>query len=586
MPKLENASWEISTLMSMVENGKILLPQFQRDFVWNKKKAAGLVDSILRNYSAGAITVWLTDEKLKYHKEIGGTEIAKRQSDGTTRLVPGSYNVLDGQQRITTLFACIRGEVVSKIDFKDMYIDLVANIEDELPIVVTKKDRDDRISDISSFRDRDESSFIAVHELCKASDDFIHGHKYWKKLGLYKGLLVGYAGQSGGYEFAIVIVSDALMDVATEIFTRINTGGKTLDIFEIMNAKTYDEGKAFELSAKYEDYEKNILRPMDYGQLDKKIVLQVSAVLPKGGAVLPKVEYGRKAILNIKKGDFIDNWGRVCDSIERTIDKFRTYDYYGISSSALLPYPELTIIPLAFFHNKVKKKDITPEQSNYLLEFFWRCVLSRRYADSTSRKIPLDIERIIQPIINGGIPEYKHTSWSVDSTIQFIKTHGRFGSNKKPPNSFACVLASMKPKDFDGSCEVFKSKQRSRDNSLNYHHVFPKNYLKQQGIDEDKNESVNHILNIAFVTQSANSVMGDRAPSKYMADFKKNLLAGTSMGEVMATHLIGDGTDDSLGDFGIWDDNFGTFIDERAKLLSKAIRDKVPYREGLDIVDK
>ncbi len=55
------------------------------------------------------------------------------------------------------------------------------------------------------------------------------------------------------YQFSLVILRNAPIDVATEVFTRLNVGGKTLTLFEIMVAKTYDQVSGFDLSEKYDE---------------------------------------------------------------------------------------------------------------------------------------------------------------------------------------------------------------------------------------------------------------------------------------------------------------------------------------------
>ena len=60
------------------------------------------------------------------------------------------------------------------------------------------------------------------------------------------------------YEFSIVLLRKEDIDSAIEVFTRINTGGQTLTLFEIMSAKTYDEKQNFDMQAKWSNFIKRL----------------------------------------------------------------------------------------------------------------------------------------------------------------------------------------------------------------------------------------------------------------------------------------------------------------------------------------
>lgn len=73
-------------------------------------------------------------------------------------------------------------------------------------------------------------------------------------------------------------IRETLIDTATEIFTRINVGGKPLTLFEIMVAKTYDVTRDFDLSEKYQELIDN-LRPLNYDTISDATVLQTVAII-------------------------------------------------------------------------------------------------------------------------------------------------------------------------------------------------------------------------------------------------------------------------------------------------------------------
>ena len=89
----------IEELAGRILRGDILLPKFQRDFVWEKHQILDLLDSIANNYPIGSVLLWRSRELLKSERNIADLEIAKTQSG-----YPVNY-LLDGQQRLSTICA-------------------------------------------------------------------------------------------------------------------------------------------------------------------------------------------------------------------------------------------------------------------------------------------------------------------------------------------------------------------------------------------------------------------------------------------------------------------------------------------------
>ncbi|MBU4299388.1 DUF262 domain-containing protein, partial [Patescibacteria group bacterium] len=123
-----------SDLFSDIEKGTIKIPQFQRDFVWSKDKSAKLIDSIIKGYPIGTFILWKTKEVLRTVRNIGGIELPETPKGDFVEYV------LDGQQRITSVYASLKGLVIKKYyddiekleDFSQMYIDLEAGMDGDI----------------------------------------------------------------------------------------------------------------------------------------------------------------------------------------------------------------------------------------------------------------------------------------------------------------------------------------------------------------------------------------------------------------------------------------------------------------------
>ena len=145
MATLESGDKQYTTLLNEIETGQIKIPQFQRQFVWDIASSAKLIDSILKGYPIGTFIYWRTNERLRSVKNIGNIDLPEPKDGEFVNYV------LDGQQRITSLFAALKGEVITrdngkKEDFSHIYIDL--NATDDEPIVtadISQKDSNEVI---------------------------------------------------------------------------------------------------------------------------------------------------------------------------------------------------------------------------------------------------------------------------------------------------------------------------------------------------------------------------------------------------------------------------------------------------------
>ena len=531
----EPTTKNFSNLMNDVFTGKLKIPQFQREYVWSMQKSAKLLDSIVKGYPVGTFIIWKTKERLRSVRNIGDLDLPEPDKGDYVNFV------LDGQQRITSLVAALKGETIKRSDGR----------EEDFSRIVIDLDAEENESVVKTYDDKSEQhTTIQLNTLLYGGLIALteYDRKYHRKLDDYKKRIES-------YNYSIIQVSDTPIDIATEIFTRTNEGGTRLSTFEIMVAKTYDYDKNFDLSERFKALIES-LEDVDYETLPDSSVLQtVSLVLTK--------ECRRKVILSLEKEEIIKKWDGVMDAIKLAVDYFR--DYYRIPVSNLLPYKTL-VVPFAYFFYHHKGKPYGDKQ-RYLNDFFWRISLSGRYSSAVESKLAQDVKRI-DKILNDEIPEY---GWPIDSSADFIKRNGRFSVGRSYIKAILCIYAYQEPKSFDNNAHVnISNSWLKQTNSKNYHHFFPKAYLKRSGVDD---EEINHVLNITIVDDYLNKrEIKDDPPSKYMDKFRKR---NSQISETMKTHLIGD-----LDDFGIWTNNYKRFLDRRADMLSKEIRKMIILREG------
>lgn len=530
----EQHSYKFTSLLNDIEQGLIKIPQFQRDFVWSKEQSAKLMDSIIKGYPIGTFILWKTKERLRSIRNIGGVNLPETPKGDFIQYV------LDGQQRMTSLYASLKGVIIHREtkseDFSEIYVDLLAS-----------EDEDNVITDIS---DKEPGSFIKLTELLKGGLSL--AKKFDEK---YHDKLQEYYNRIATYDFPAILIKNSSIDIATDIFTRINIGGKTLSVFEIMVAKTFDIEKDFDLSEKYDELIDN-LSNVDYETISDAIVLQtVSICLVK--------ECSKKHILKLDKQEFINAWDDVVDAIERAVDYFR--GFYRIPVSQLLPYNAL-IIPFAYYFYNHKDKPLG-RQRDYLQDYFWRAALTERFSSGVETKLSQDIKRI-DMILDDKLPQYEQ---EIDIEPDTIIQNGWFSAGRSYIKGVLCLLAYHRPLSFiDNSVVTINNSWLKQANSKNYHHFFPSAYLRKKGVEEFY---INHVLNITIVDDFLNkNKIKAKAPSQYMKEFSK---VNSTIEETMKTHLIND-----LDEFGVWKNDYDTFFEKRAEAVSNELSKRIISQRG------
>ncbi len=527
-------SKKYSDLISEIQKGIIKIPKFQRDFVWGIEKTAQLLDSILKGYPIGTFILWQTNERLNDIKNIGNLEIPETP-EGTK-----VQYVLDGQQRITSLYAAFLGAKLQKVgekkitDYAQIFIDLDKDINENDDQVITSEPSGENIvslSDVLNFMDR-----MTDIKDRYSDEDFKKIHSYSRAFDTY--------------DFSTVLLRKEDIDSAIEVFTRINTGGQTLTLFEIMTAKTYDEDQNFDMQSKWQEI-LDELKDIKYEGVSSMIVLNLLSLI-----LSDTNECKRKTILTLKKQSIIDNWDDIISAIKDSIDYFRTT--YRIPVSQLLPYDSL-LVPFAYFFYYEKDKP-KAEQRKYLEEFFWRMSLSYRYSSASESKLAQDIKRI-DLILSEKRPSYNDIKVSLDSPQSLIDTN--FSAGNSYCKAILCLLAYQEPKDFQDNGKVILDNSWLKvASSKNYHHFFPKAYLKGKTVINS-----NSLMNITFVSDHLNKrKIGAKAPSVYIGAFQEE---NDKIDTSLKSHFI------SLNGFGLESNDYDIFLQERAKLIYSELKSRI-----------
>ena len=530
MKQPENQSKTYASLFDAIDEGKIKVPQFQRDFVWDKAQTARLIDSILKGFPIGTIILWTTRTRLRHMRDIGNFPLKEPRSGD-----PIQY-VLDGQQRITSLYAVRKGALLTRdnteIDYNDIVIDLQADPED-----------DDVVLDSPPANTDD---WITVHDILNAPiKDWVANHS------AYVELISDYKQKLENYSFSTVVIDEYPIEVACDVFTRINTGGKTLTLFQIMVARTFEEDR-FDLAERYDELVstetgRNLVSA-GYDTIPSETILQcVSAIACES--------VRRQDILAISRSDFIDAWKPTIDGLFTAIDYLRSH--LGAKVSRILPYNAL-LIPYTWFFVQKDGADVSQRENELLRQYFYWASLTNRFISGAGTKVADDIRRM-RSILAGRKVRYDRHELAVEADDLTWKV---FSASDAYTKAIVCLLFERGPRRFNTNGKVILDNSWLKTvASKNYHHFFPRAFLKGKGYEP---WASNSIMNIVLVDDHLNKrIIGAKPPSVYISRFDRE---NPNLRETLKTHFIN-------MDWGLRDDNYEKFVEERAKAIAKVLKE-------------
>ncbi len=211
---------KVETILDQIDLGAIALPEFQRGYVWNRDQVRGLMDSLYRRHPVGGLLVWVTK-----------TEGADVRGDGT--LATGQVELLlDGQQRITSLYGIIRGRPPKFFEGNaDAFKGLHFHLHDEAFefFAPVKMKSDPLWISVTELMQRGVGDFmLRLMEMPEAKEN----------LPLYVNRINAVAGiREIEFHIERVTGEEKTVDVVVDIFNRVNSGGTKLSKGDLALAK-------------------------------------------------------------------------------------------------------------------------------------------------------------------------------------------------------------------------------------------------------------------------------------------------------------------------------------------------------------
>jgi hypothetical protein len=512
------AEASVEELVGMIERGELRLPEMQRRYVWRSPRVRDLLDSLYRGYPSGAILLWETDEDVPL-QDMAVTQ--QKNPYQSTRLL------LDGQQRLTSLSAVIRGEQV-KVRGRRKPIDLLFNLNhpDHLAVVTevdedgSDDDDDDLVADEEADADEDDlqkrfdrmTFVVATRELAslphwvKVTDVFktdtdagflkragVSGfddpnyERYSQRLAQLRGIRK--------YSYRMDVLERKLLyDEVTEIFVRVNSLGAKLRSSDLalaqITAKWRNSLKIFEA------FQQDCSRAGF--DLELGIHLKNLIVFTTGQSRFRTVSNQRLAAL--QKG-----WAESCRGMEFALNFLKNNT--GVDSPALLSSPFL-LIALAY-HGHKRDYNLSPHESERLR--YWALVANAkgRYSRGSSETL-LDQDLTILKAGGGAqelIDRLRQQVGRLEITPEELQ-----GRNQRSALFKTMFLAfrAAGAKDWRSQVAIALDHSGSQ-HALQFHHIFPRAVLKEHYTPRETDD----ISNLCFIAGKTNRQISDKPPAHY-----------------------------------------------------------------------
>ena len=569
----KDSSFHLSTLLDEIDRGEIALPDIQRPFVWKPAKVRELFDSMYRGFPVGHLLFWATGA------EADARRIGTHTHEAAPRLM-----IVDGQQRLTSLYTVLTGKEVLRDDYTASRIRI-------------------------AFRPRDGSFEVADAAVAK-NPEFIHDisilwdggsqsrkeREFLNRLEASKGELTEHQRDDladaisrlynlRNYPFKVMeLGSDVDEEQVADVFVRINSEGVQLnqaDFILTLMSVWWEEGRkqleAFARDARIPQPTPSSANPFIDPSADQMLRVAAGLAFRRGrlryvyqvlrgkdlgtGEISAAIREKQFAALQKAQAETLSltNWHEFLKAVRRAGYRSRAM----ISSDNNLMFSYLMYL---IGHRDYDLDRKTLREA--IAQWFFMTSLTGRYTGNFESRVEQDLRRLAEAksgedfiaTLNGIIDTVLTDDFWTIQLPSSLETSSAYG-----PTVFAysasLVLLNARPLFSPLHLgELLDPSTHAPRSAVERHHLFPKAYLTRIGIDRTAHR--NQIANYAFVEWPDNVTIGDSPPSDYFPSLFDDLTPQRQK-QARFWHALPEG----------WEQmDYRDFLQQRRLLLAKVVR--------------
>jgi hypothetical protein len=564
-------------LLELVRNaraGRLVLPQFQRNFVWSRDEVTELLKSVFQGHYIGSLLLLSTDkDNIPFaFRAIQGVDIKPEQCR------PDAM-ILDGQQRLTSLHYAfsapddpyLRGTKQPYRFFLDLN-QISTSVENWDMAIINKPASEcvEYMSDSHQFE-----TLLIPLTMIETWHDWLNRYEKWlsdKDRDTYFSVYFE-TQKTAWYElisriqhFLVPTITipkikkddqESLAEVCT-IFEKLNTAGVKLSVYDLLTARLYID--KIELHTLWQ-------QAIDtYHWLDvysEGVPDEFGVFILRTIALLRGFDSKSKTLINLSPLDFETDWKRAVKYIDKALTRMTALspDGFGVFDRKWMPY--LTMVsPLAAMLAIIDEKKLGDTAYHWIQSWYWSSVFTERYASSVESSVYRDFQDFLlfasDPAFEGIALRTARTSIQDNQSFSILTVDR--------PNSIyrgiICLIALHGAKDFAADDAILF-------HTLEDHHIFPDAYLKSRqsllGKPYQKGE-INCIVNRTLIADQTNKRISNKKPSEYC----RTIIPGDRVESILRSHLI-----DADAQRAIQTDDFEAFQSAREKALLHEIRQRI-----------
>ena len=566
------------TLQGLIEEislGKIGLPDIQRPFVWPNAKIRDLFDSMYKGYPVGYLLFWQN-----------GQSSSPRAIGTDHKQVTPNLVIVDGQQRLTSLYAVIKGMPVVRSNFRTERIRIAFNPLTGVFEVASAAIERDRsfIPDISILWSENADLFQIV-------GDYLDGLRSIREVSRDEEKAVQSAivqlQSLSTFPFTVLQLSSNISEEAVaDVFVRINSQGKTLnqaDFILTLMSVFWDQGRT-----QLEDFSRLSATPSTEGpspynhfiQPSPDQLLRVAVGLGFRRARLQHV-YSILRGKDLENGEFSEE-RRVAqfELLKQAQGKVLGLQYWhdfllcihqaGYRSGRMVSSQNALLFSYVFYligrtELNISEQELRPA----IAQWFFMSALTGRYTNSPESTMESDLATLREVTTGQGFLERLRSACDVSLTNDFWDVtlpNDLATSSARSPSLFAyeASLVLLGAPVLFSQLEVadlLDPALHTPRNAIERHHLFPRGFLATLGIAETRD--TNQIANYAYVEWQDDAAIGDRAPTDYLAEQQRGI-PQSRLEEMYKLHALPIG----------WEHmEYRKFLSSRRELIARIIRE-------------
>jgi hypothetical protein len=593
---------QMGKLLASIADGSIQLPDFQRDWVWDDEHIKGLLASVSMSYPIGTLMLLDTgNADVRFAaRRVSGVELDKP--------VEPTQLILDGQQRLTTLYQVLESRRV--VDTRDVrnkplqrwyYFDMRAATDpqgdrDEA-VVAVRSDRTIRdlkgvVLDLSTQAKECAAEMFPARLLLDTA-----GLLHWmlayisgsdgtapdaSRMQRWAAFQEGVIGNFASYLIPVITMTAATpKDAVCQVFEKVNTGGVTLNVFELVTA-TYAANN-FDLRADWDARRKRLQVNPALRALQNTDFLQAISLLSTQDTRLaweqakatgnlssddadraPAVSCKRRDVLRLNLGEYTSR----ADGVERAFEEAgRFLLRQNIFSEWDVPY-RTQLVPLAAILARLGPVAKSAHVVEKLARWFWCGIFGELYGSTTETRFARDLVDVLDWLDGGPEP-----GTILESNFQAARLTTMKSRNSAAYKGLYALLMRDGAQDFrTGEPVTIATYVQSR---IDIHHIFPQKWCRDNHIDGGMMDS---IVNKTPLSAATNQAVGGRAPSDYLGRIElHDGLGASQLDAILATHVI-----DAPS---LRSDDFAGFYDKRVRDLVARIESATGKHVGPNTLD-